>query len=63
VLIVNKRYAGVDAFLRRCTGGRMQIVNEASGFGPATDVTLTLSRITLSPFAVAVVHMPPTDLE
>ena len=62
VLIVNKRYADIDIFLPGCAGGRMQIVNEASGFGPATEVTLTLSRITLSPFAVAVIHMPPTNV-
>ena len=59
VLIVNKRYATVDVFLPGCTGGRMQIINEASGFGPPTEITLTLSRITLSPFAIAVIHMPP----
>ncbi|CAF4871721.1 unnamed protein product, partial [Rotaria sp. Silwood1] len=63
VLIINKRYANVDVFLPGSTGGRMQIINEASGFGPATEVTLTLSRITLSPFAVAVVHMPPDDMK
>ncbi len=63
VLIINKRYADVDIFLPGCTGGHMLIVNEASGFGPATEVTLTLSRITLSPFAVAVIHMPPTKVE
>ncbi|CAF0918052.1 unnamed protein product [Adineta ricciae] len=58
VLIINKRYANVDVFLPGATGGRMQIVNEASGFGPATEVTLTLSTVTLSPFSVAIVHMP-----
>ena len=58
VLIINKRYASVDVFLPGATGGRLQIINEASGFGPATEVILTLSRITLSPFAIAVVHMP-----
>jgi hypothetical protein len=63
VLIINKRYANVDVFLPGCTGGLMQIVNEASGFGPATEVTLTLSRITLSPFAVAVIHMPTSNIE
>lgn len=62
VLLINKRYASVDVFLPGSTGGRMQIVNEASGFGPATEVTLTLSTITLSPFAVAVVHMPSAAL-
>ncbi|CAF2424843.1 unnamed protein product [Rotaria sp. Silwood2] len=61
VLIINKRYTNVDVFLPGCTGGRMQIINEASGFGPATEVTLTLSRITLSPFAVAIVHMPAAE--
>jgi hypothetical protein len=63
VLIINKRNANVDVFLPGCTGGVMKIVNEASGFGPATEVTLTLSRITLSRFSVAVVHMPPADVE
>jgi hypothetical protein len=63
VLIINKRNANVDVFLPGCTGGVMKIVNEASGFGPATEVTLTLSRITLSPFSVAVIHMPPADVE
>ncbi|CAF3329618.1 unnamed protein product [Rotaria sp. Silwood1] len=63
VLIINKRYANVDVFLPGSTGGRMQIINEASGFGPATEVTLTLSRITLSPFAIAIVHMPSVDAE
>ncbi|CAM4854706.1 unnamed protein product [Rotaria socialis] len=61
VLIINKRYANIDVFLPGCTGGRMQIINEASGFGPPTEVTLELSKITLSPFAVAVVHMPPDN--
>ncbi|CAF1435987.1 unnamed protein product [Rotaria sordida] len=63
VLIINKRYANVDVFLPGCTGGRMQIANEASGFGPPTEITLTLSRITLSPFAVAIVHMPSSEME
>ncbi|CAF5154273.1 unnamed protein product, partial [Rotaria magnacalcarata] len=61
ILIINKRYANVDIFLPGCTGGRMQIINEASGFGPATEITLTLSRITLTPFAVAIIHMPATE--
>jgi len=63
VLIVNKRYADVDVFLAGSTGGYMQIVNEASAFGPATNITLTLSRITLSPFAVAVIHMPTSNID
>jgi hypothetical protein len=58
VLIINKRFANVDVSLAGCTGGRMQIVNEASAFGPPTEVTLTSNTITLTPFAVAVVHMP-----
>jgi hypothetical protein len=36
----------------------MQIINEASGFGPATEVALTSDRITLTVFAIAIVHMP-----
>ena len=63
VLIINKRFADVDVFLPGCTGGLMRIINEASGFGPATEVTLTLSRITLSPFAIAIVHMPSVRVE
>lgn len=63
VLIVNKRYADVDVFLPGCTGGQMQIINEASGLGPPTEITLELSKITLSPFAIAIVHMPPNTTE
>jgi hypothetical protein len=59
VLIINKRYASVDVSLPGCTGGQLQIINEASGFGPATETTLTTTQITLSAFAIAVVHMPP----
>jgi hypothetical protein len=61
VLIVNKRYADVDVIVPGCIGGRMQIINEASGFGPATETILTLNRITLSPFAVVIIHMPSID--
>ena len=61
VLIVNKRYANVDVTIANCTGGQMQIINEASGFGPPTLVALTSDQITLSAFAVAIVHMPPTE--
>jgi hypothetical protein len=57
-LIINKRYANVDVSLPGCSGGRMQIINEASGFGPPTEVTLASNQITLSPFAIAVIHMP-----
>ncbi len=63
VLIINKQYANIDVVLPGSTGGQMQIVNEASGFGPATEVTLTSNQITLSPYAVAVVHMPPRNRE
>ncbi len=61
VLIVNKRYASIDVSLNGCTGGQMQIINEASGFGPATVVALTSDRITLTAFAIAVVHMPNAE--
>ncbi|CAF0807916.1 unnamed protein product [Adineta steineri] len=37
-------------FLPESTGGQMQIVNEVSGFGLATDVTLILS-----------IHMPSAE--
>ncbi len=63
VLIINKRYANVDVFLPGCTGGRMQIINEASGFGPATEIVLTADKITLSAFAVTVIHMPTGNIE
>ena len=63
VLIVNKRFTNVDVSLAGCSGSRMQIINEASGFGPATEVTLTSDTITLSPFALAVVHMPTGQVE
>ena len=58
VLIVNKRYANVDVFLPGATGGTMRVVNEASAFGPPIEVQLNLSRITLTPYAVAIVFMP-----
>jgi hypothetical protein len=63
VLIINKRYANVDVSLSGCSGGRMQIINEASGFGPPTEVTLTSNQITLDPFAIAVIHIPSVDIE
>jgi hypothetical protein len=59
VLLVNKRDAHVDVSLPGSTGGQLLIVNEASGFGPPTAITLTSDSITLSAFSVAVVHMPP----
>ncbi len=63
VLIVNKRFANVDVSLSGSAGGRMQIINEASGFGPATEVTLTSNTITMTPFAIAVIHMPTGHVE
>ncbi|CAF3259575.1 unnamed protein product [Rotaria sp. Silwood2] len=62
MLIVNKRFANVDVFLPGATGGKLQVVNEASGFGPAIITELSLSRITLTCFAVAVVHVPLMDV-
>lgn len=61
VLIVNKRYANIDVVLPESTGARMQMINEASGFGPPTETTLTSDQITLTPFAIAVVHLAPID--
>lgn len=58
LLIINKRFRDVEVFVEGATGGRMLIVNEESGFGPAKEVKLELSRIRLSPYAVAVIHMP-----
>jgi hypothetical protein len=63
VLIINKRYANIDIVLPGSTGGRMQVVNEASGFGPATEIVLTSNNITLTAFAVAVVHMPSAGID
>jgi hypothetical protein len=34
-------------------------IDQASGFGPAIETELTSNTITLTPYAVAVVHMPP----
>lgn len=62
VLIVNKRYLDINVMLPGCTGGTMKIINEATGFGPATETTLTSEQIALSPFSVAVVHMPSAGL-
>jgi len=62
VLIINKRYADVDVSLSGCTGGQMQIINEASGFGPATETVLTADKITLSAFSVAIIHMPAGNI-
>jgi hypothetical protein len=63
VLIINKRYANVDVTLPESTGGRMQIINEASGFGPATEIALTSNNITLTPYAIAVIHMPSSSMQ
>ena len=61
VLIINKRFANIDVVLPGSTGGQMQMINEASGFGPATETTLTSDQITLTAFAIAVVHLTPID--
>jgi hypothetical protein len=58
VLIINKRYANVDVSLAGCTGGRMLIINEASGFGPAIEIKLKSNIITMTPYAIAIIHMP-----
>lgn len=63
VLIINKRYDSIDVLLPGSTNGQMRIIDEASGFGPATEITLTSDTITLSPYAIAVVHMPSGDIE
>ena len=61
VLIVNKRYASIDVSLASSTGGVMKIINEASGFGPPTEVKLTSDQITLTAFSVAIVFMPNAE--
>jgi hypothetical protein len=58
IILINKRFANIDVSLPNCIGGTIQVVNEASGFGPAIETELTSSTITLTPYAVAVVHMP-----
>jgi hypothetical protein len=59
ILIVNKRFRrGRHVFVAGATGGRMLIVNEETGFGPAKEVQLESNQIKLSPYAVAVIHMP-----
>lgn len=57
ILIVNKRFRDVDVFITNAIGGRMLIVNEETGFGPAKEVQLETNKIKLSPYAVAVIHM------
>jgi hypothetical protein len=59
ILFINKRFVNLDISLPNCIGGTMQVVNEASGFGPAIETELTSNTIMLTPYAVAVVHMPP----
>jgi hypothetical protein len=61
ILLVNKRYDTMDVSLSGCAGGLLRIIDEVSGFGPPTNITLTSDRILLTPFAVAVVHMPSTE--
>ena len=61
VLIVNKRYDNIDVSLPNCTGGTIKIVNEASGFGPPSELKLTSDQITLSAFSVAIVFMPTAE--
>ena len=63
VLIINKRYGSIDVLLPGSTNGQMRIINEASGFGPPTEITLISDTITLSAYAVAVVHMPAGHVE
>jgi hypothetical protein len=63
VLIINKRYINIDVSLSGSSGGQMQIINEASAFGPATIITLTSNNITLTPYAIAVIHMPPGNVK
>lgn len=58
VFIINKQYDSIDVLLPGSINGQMRIINEASGFGPATEVTLISETITLSPYAIAVIHMP-----
>ncbi len=42
VLIVNKRYIDIDVLLPESTGDYMRIVNEASAFGPAINITFNI---------------------
>lgn len=58
VLIVNKRYADINVILPESTGGLMRVINEESTFGPAINITLTSNEIKLTPFGVAIIHMP-----
>lgn len=54
MLIVNKQNANVTVAMTGLTGGKMYVVDEQSGFGPARTVEVTHDHFDLTAFAVAV---------
>jgi hypothetical protein len=58
VLVINKDSVAHSAALSGATGGTMQTVDEATGFGPARVEVLAADVVPLAPFAVVLVTMP-----
>lgn len=58
VLIINKKYSTITVVLPDSIGGLMKLINEASGFNPPTEITLSSTEITLTAYSVAIVFMP-----
>ncbi len=60
LLLINKGNTTVDVDLpAEASGARLEVVDLSTGENPAASRTLTTSRVTLAPFAVAVVSPAP----
>jgi hypothetical protein len=58
ILIINKRNHAVEVALgSEAAGGRLEVVDEATGEGPPRTLTLDVQAVSLAPFAVAVVTL------
>lgn len=58
VLITNTQFAAHSANVAGATGGTMQTVDEATGFGPPRVEAVASDDISLAPYAVVLVTMP-----
>jgi hypothetical protein len=58
VLLVNPRFATLQATVPGATKGKLATVDEATGDGPARVEAIQSDTITLAPYAVAMVTMP-----
>jgi hypothetical protein len=56
LLLINKQYAPITVTLGDAAGKTAQIVDEATSEGPARRETILTGRLTLAPYAVAVVN-------